>query len=749
MKTFLSIIIIIILHIQLFSQNQISGKITDAETGLALFNVNVFIPELQTGAFSDSQGNYRISYLPKGKIILEYSYVGYKTVIKTIKIVGGEMRLDIGMNPAVIHSQGVVISGGSYSSQHEYPTKIETLNAKEIRVTGNPSFIKAIATLPGIDVISKSPGISKPVIRGLSNTNILMLNNGVKLQNFQFSVNHPYLVNEFGVGKVEVIKGPASLLYGSDAVGGVINILREKPAPYNKIIGDFNVRYYSNTTGMVSNLGIKGNINGFIWGIRGGMISNADYYDGNRDFVPNTRFNNQSIKANIGMIKPVGTFNIYYDFNRDKLGMTVEPSIALVKERGRKNDVWYQDLTDHLISLKNKIFLGNLKLDINAALQMNDRKLQTSDLTPAFTMVHMDLTAFSYDIKTYLPSDEKSEYILGLQGMFMNNKNHETPSHVLPDANSDETSLFGLLQHTFFNKLRAQVGFRYDYRHIYVPKQEAQGTTNNGQSDMLEELKRNYGNFSGSIGATYNMNEKLLFRLNFASGYRTPNLAELTQDGMHGDRYEQGNRNLNSQRNYEVDINIHYHSDLAQLDLSGFYNRIRDYIFLAPTNDTTENGVKIFRYLQTNAALYGFETIMEIYPKSWLNAKANYSFIIGREDDGNYLPFIPQNKFNLELKVQQEKLLVFQRTYLFVRTEVATKQNHPAMFETDTDGYFLLSCGVGGQIKWSEQKVSFDIIIDNLLNETYIDHLSTLKDLGYYNMGRNISVSLKIPFGIK
>lgn len=721
-----------------FAQNYIKGRVIDITNKEALSFANVYLPEQNKGTLTDEKGEFELSNIPKGKFRIQFSYVGYKTIIKTILNDNSENVLNIEMEPVILQAEEVVVSGGTHSTQHENAIKIELVKGKEIAFIGTPTFTEAIAKVPGVDMISKGTGVAKPVIRGLSMTNILMLNNGVKMENFQFSEDHPFIIDEFGVDRIEIVKGPASLLYGSDAVGGVINVLKEKPAPVDKILGDYNMQYHSNTEGIVSNIGVKGSTESLFWGIRAGLKSHADYKDGNGDYVPNTRFNEKSLKANIGINKSFGLFRLYYDYNQPNIGMCVGDAVALTTENGKENKFWYQDLTNHIISSRNSLFLGKYKVDLNAAYQMNNRRLQTDDSMPAFEMVNMDLNTLSYEVKTYLPSTVNSEYIVGIQGANKTNRDNEAPNHVLPDADVNDFSVFGLTQYKFFEKLKAQAGLRYDFRSI-----STEAETNK------EAVDADYGNVSASIGATYKTNKNILLRANIASAYRTPNIAELTQNGMHGVRYEQGNSDLKSQRNYEADLSAHYHSKYVMVDISGFYNHVNDYIFIAPTNDIIDSGDKIYRYSQTNAKLYGGELSIDILPIDWLNLNTSYAYLIGKEDNGNYLPFIPQNKLRFEMKFQKQKLAFFKNNFFKVGGLFAAKQNNPAMFETESVSYFLLNAGIGTEIKWANQIVSLSVQANNLLNETYIDHLSTLKGMGYYNIGKNISVNLKIPFGIK
>jgi iron complex outermembrane receptor protein len=738
-KTGAVIILFIMMASITVAQNKITGTVTDNTNNKALSFVNVFLPEQNKGTLTDENGAFELTNLPKGNFKIQFSYVGYKTILKSLVNNTTGMVLNIKMEPAVLQSEEVVVSGGTYSSQHENAIKIELIKGNEITSIGTPTFTEAIASVPGVDMIAKGTGVAKPVIRGLSMTNILMLNNGVKLENFQFSENHPFIIDEFGIDRVEIIKGPASLLYGSDAVGGVINVIKEKPAPVGKIQGDFNTQYHSNTQGVVTNMGVKGSTESFFWGVRGGIKSHADYKDGNGDYVPNTRFNETSFKANLGLNKSYGLFRLYYDYNRPKLGMCVANAVALTTENGRDNKIWYQDLTNQVISTRNTLFLGNYKVDLNLNYQMNNRKLQTDTVnTAAFELVDMDMNTFSYELKTYLPSTTQSEYIIGIQGANKTNRNNEAPSHVLPDADVNDFSAFGVAQYTFFEKLKAQAGIRYDSRSL----------TTEAETDK-EAVDNDYGDVSASMGVTYEVNDKLFLRSNLASAFRTPNIAELTENGLHGTIYEQGDPDLKSQRNYEADISAHFHSKYVMVDVSGFYNNIKDYIYIAPTADTTDSGYEIYRYSQNDADIYGGELSIDILPFDWLNLNTSYAYLIGKEDDGDYLPYIPQNKLRFEIKLQKQELAFLQNSFFKIGGLLAAKQDNPSIYETETDGYFVLNSGIGTNIQWANQTIALSVQANNLLNETYIDHLSTLKSLNYYNIGRNISVNLKIPFGIK
>ena len=224
-KKYFILIIILLSVFSGFTQTEVRGTTKNSSTGESLPGVNVFIPEIHKGTFTDENGKYPLDQLPKGRFLIQFSSVGFKTIIRELILNDSAVTLNINLVPEIIHTHEVVISGGAYSTQHDNAFKIESMNQQEMNESGGVSLMKKLSAIPGIDAISKGTGVTTPVIRGLSTSNILVLNNGIRMENFQFSANHPYLIDEFGVERVEVIKGAASLLYGSDAIGGVMNFI--------------------------------------------------------------------------------------------------------------------------------------------------------------------------------------------------------------------------------------------------------------------------------------------------------------------------------------------------------------------------------------------------------------------------------------------------------------------------------------------------------------------------------------------
>jgi len=435
---------------------------------------------------------------------------------------------------------------------------------------------------------------------------------------------------------------------------------------------------------------------------------------------------------------------LYYDYNTQHLGLVEDEAIEAITERGRENKIWYQQLNTHLLSSQNKLYLGKLKLDINTAYQ-NTELIHFGDANEY--ELQMKLATLTYETRLYLPSDRNSEYIIGFQGMNQTNTNiNDRETILLPDATTDNYSVFGLLQHTFITKLKLQTGIRYDNKSIV-----SQAVAIPGSPDYRSPLDKNYDSYSGSFGVTYNVSEKLLFRANAAAAFRTPNLAELTSNGQHETRYEVGDNNLVPEKSYEADVSMHYHEDNFTIDVAGFYNSLQNYIFISPTGDTTDSGLGIYKYMQNDSKLIGGEAGFHFHPKfiDWLHFETTYATVLGKQSNGDYLPFIPANKLKVEFRVETNQLSFLHKPFVLLNSTTAFDQNNAAPDETVTAGYTLIDLSTGGNIKWNNQLVFIGISANNIFDVKYIDHLSTLKEVNLNKPGRNIALTLKVPFGIR
>ena len=709
------------------AQNKISGTITNTDNK-NLEAVIISIPELQKETISDSNGNYNLNNLPNGNFKIIFSYFGYENQLVSVALKQNETILNIILSASTNHIDEIIVSTVFNKLQSENVMKVEHKSVKELQQKGVSTLIEGLATIPGVSQISTGTSIGKPVIRGLSGNRVLVYTQGVRLENQQFGEEHGLGLNDAGIESVEVIKGPASLLYGSDALGGVLYFNPEKFAKANDFETNFSHKLFSNTLGSNSSLGVKSSSENWKFLIRGSYNSHMDYKIPNGNQVINSRYNETDFKSGLNYTNSKFSSVLRYNFNQLNLGL---PQIDGIQNSSRKPDYPSQRVDNHIVSLHNKFFLKKSKIEANFGYIFNDRKEFEDNPNP---ILQMDLETFNYDLKYYLPKSGKLETIFGIQGMNQTNKN-SGQELLIPDAKTNDVGILVTSNYQGeFNTIQA--GFRFDNRKINT-------NTNGivGEEGYFESINKNFNSFNASLGYKTNLFQNLSFRLNVASGFRAPNLAELTSNGVHegSNRYEIGNQNLKSEQNIQTDLNIEYGNSHFELFANGFYNHINNYIFITPNGNTIDDN-DVYDYVQANAKLYGGETGIHFHPHplDWLHITTSFETVIGQQDNNEYLSLIPANKLNGNLRTDIKIKNWLKSGYASLNIEHFFAQNKISQFETKTMDYSLVNIGLGGTIHLD--KVVFDVNLNgnNLLNRNYISHLSRLKSDEIPNIGRNI-----------
>lgn len=739
----------------LSAQNfSIKGKVLDKNSNSPLPGVSVFIAEFNRGVVTDFDGNFIISSLPERNISLKFSYIGYSTIIKSVK--AGQLSKDlvIELEEAVTNIDEVVVSGVYVMSKESSPISIEKVELVDVLKMPSPSLMTALARTPGVNEISLGPGISKPVIRGLSFSRVLSVYQGGRFENQQWGADHGLGLTETGIGNIELIKGPASLIYGSGAMAGVVNLIEDKDAVQGEIDGYLNLRGYSNTLGFRSEAGLKGTSdNGFIWSFNGAMESHADYLDGDGRTMGNTRFNTQNFKGGIGLQKKWGDTRLRYTYLKQKLGILDETDAeALATFRGdRKSQVPFQNVTDHFISSETNIFLGEDKIKATFGLHKNLREeIETGG---EFVDLGLNQTNFMYDVKYFKSLNPNLEAIVGIQGFLLETINYDDAlEYLIPDAKKDDRSIYGLLNYNS-EKWVIQGGLRYDYRKVNVdaslPHFIDFGFILPGEPED-RKLERTFDGVTTSAGATFRPDSHWRFRLNIAQGFRAPDLAELFSNGVHPGtrRFEKGNAEFQREQNIQTDFGVRYRTNNFSISSEVFYNDINNYIFFAPTGEMQED-LEIWTFEQADARLYGGEVELDFHPAAvkWFSASTSYSMVIGqRTSDFSYLPYIPAYRWNQSMDFRLKDLGIIQKPYISILGTLIFDQNKPAPLEEATPGYFLLGMNFGGNLKIGNNLLDVYVSGTNLLNKSYLDHLSLFRPFGINQMGRNIALNVRIPF---
>ncbi len=793
------------------AQNKLTGRITDKLSGETIPGATIYIPELKTGAISDINGNYKINNLPKIKIILQISFVGYKSIVENVNL-AKTASLNFAMEQAITEMNEVVVTGTSKATEiTRNPVPMITLNRKELQQNLSTNIIDAISRLPGVSAISTGPNVSKPIIHGLGFNRVLTLFDGVRQEGQQWGDEHGVEMDENAVDRIEIVKGPASLTYGSDALAGVVNLLPALPVTDGKIQGHMVSNYQTNNGLYKASATLAGNTNGFIWG---GVVSHQqatnyqNKYDGR---VYGTAFNETDLSGYVGLNKQWGyshlNFSMFDDLQEIPDGSRdsstrrftkqitendlFRPVVSDVELNSYKIATLHQHVQHYKLYSSNNFIFGESKLGLVLGYQQNIRQEFSHPENPEIAGLYLVLNTFTYDTKYYLPEYKGWETTIGLNGMYQKNENKGT-EFIIPDYHLFDVGPFAFVQKVF-DKLEVSGGIRYDMR---VFNNNAMYTRTNPQSgfDMqanspdgadqpFYSFKHTFSGISGSIGATYKISDKLFLKGNIARGFRSPNIAEISANGIHPGTliYQIGNTGFRPEFSLQEDFGISYRSDHISGNLDIFNNQISNYIFNEKLlnhlgqDSIIVRGNQTYKFQQAEAQLYGWEASLDIHPFDWLHFENSLSVVYALNKGGNgiqvtdsskYLPFIPPLHTNSELRANIKSKNKYVRSlYLKIGMEYYAKQERiyaADNTESPTSGYILYNAGIGADITNGQGKVlvNIDILGNNITDVAYQSHLSRLKYFeeypnnqsgrnGIYNMGRNISFKVTVPLNFK
>ncbi len=749
------LLIVILSSNALWSQNSLKGTIID-EIQVPVMGADIYIEQLHIGTTSDENGNFELQNIPQGSHKLSISFVGFNTRNIEINLALSNIELNISLVPSVFHMDEVIVSAPFNKLQSENVMKIESKSIEILRKSGSPTLMQSISTIAGVSEITTGTGIGKPVIRGLSGNRVLVYTQGVRLENQQFGNEHGLGMNDSGIESVEVIKGPASLLYGSDALGGVLYLNPEKFAYQDETKIELSQNFYSNTLGSNTSLGFKTSKNKLKLIFRGGYNSHADYQIPDGDKVTNTRFTEKDFKAGIGLNLDQFVTEFRYNYNQSEIGI---PEGIGEQTSSRSVELPYQDLETHILSLHNHFYLKESKIDFNLGYIINNRKEfeeehdhdedhEDEEEDHEGPALDMNLKTLSYDLKYNFAKMGKFETIAGVQGMYQVNKNFGEEI-LIPDAIIND---FGVLMTSTMkiNEIHSlQGGVRFDYRNLQSDPYEIEEPIDGQESLIIEGIERDYKNFTFSLGYKAKLFNTITTRINLASGFRAPNLAELTSFGVHHgtNRFEIGNPDLESEQNFQTDVSLEYGNEHFEIFANGFYNKLDNYIFASPTGELIDDH-DVYEYVQSDAKLYGGEFGFHLHPHpfDWLHLESSFETVIGEQDNGDYLPLIPTNKWANTIRTEFKGSKKFSEIYAALILDSYFEQNKVSEFETNTPAYNLFNVRMGGNLSFNKMDLGINLSFNNLLNETYISHLSVLKADMIPNPGRNMVLGLNFKF---
>ena len=637
--------------------------------------------------------------------------------------------------------------------------KVDKLNFNDINPIIKQYISNSISKLPGVSIISTGAGIGKPSIRGLSFNRVVVLNQGMRLENQQWGEEHGLALSSSGVNSVEVVKGPLYVLYGSDAMGGVLYIEPEKYLTSDDLEIDYTGIYNSNYSGFSNNLGLKGTSENFSYMLRADITDNGNYSSPDGE-IENTWFKQNDFKAGVAYQTEKFQSDLRFSMSETEVGIPhmeeghddhddhdEEGHDDHDEEGHEDHEDHYQELSHTTLTWVNTFDLGNdHELNVTIGRQLNDRKEfggheeeeeghddheeeghddhdDHEGHEEGEAELDMELSTNTLDISLVMPQSDNFNLTIGTNILSQENKNfgHE---ELIPDAEKKDFGLYALGQITMENGA-ALLGVRYDNRSI---------SSDMGSAD--------FSNFNGSVGIKRDFDNSSL-RFNIGSGYRAPNLMELFADGVHHGtfRYEKGNANLVAEKSFQTDISFDITNEDSSLSFDLFYNDISDYIYISPSSNRM-NGFAVYDYMQQDSELYGGEiSLNKKTGFDWLTYNTSLEYIFAESADGEALPFIAPLTFNQVFNFNLSSNYSFEIDFI-----AKAKQGRVSMFEEETDGYSVLNLSGNWMTSFLDNDLNIFWSIDNVFDKEYYDHLSRFKTAGIEEMGRNISVGLKYNF---
>ena len=759
----------------------LSGKILEKDTGKPLAGASVYIHDLKSGAVADTGGNYRFSNLPPGIYLVQVDYVGFKSGTQNVSLYSNTVK-NFELSNTTVEEGTVVVTGLSKATLiTRSPIPIVAVNHDYLERNLSTNAVDALTKIPGVRAVTTGPNISKPFIRGLGFNRILSLYDGLRQEGQQWGDEHGIEVDQYGIDHVEIIKGPASLSYGSDALAGVVNFIPTQAPPEGKIKGEIITDYQTNNKYFGGTAMLSGNKNNFEWLGRVSHKEAADYQNKIDGRVFGTAFKETDVTASVGLHKKWGyshiNFVLYNDEQEIPDGARDSASRKFTRQISEEDTlreiVPQSDLNSYSIEKihqlvqhyrlfwSNNITLGQGRLAINLGYQKSIRREFSHPVLYDIPGLYLKLNSYTYDLKYFFPEINGLNFTTGLNGMFQDNNSRNGSDFIIPSYKQFDIGPFVLAKKTF-NKLDLSGGIRYDFRSFsnddfYTETDAVTGFSKPvnqpgvvGAEKIFSAYSKTFSGLSGSMGMAYNFNHAFSVKANIARGFRAPNISEISSNGVHPGTniFQLGNQNFKPEFSFQQDIGFAYTSKhfLATLDL--FNNHISNYIYnqkllnadgtalvLVPGNET-------FQFQAARAHLYGGEFSLDIHPIKELHFENSFSVVYGDNkgvagkplsSDAKYLPFIPPAHGTSELRFDfSAKNIHAAKGFIKVQAEYYATQDRAYLefnTETPTKGYTLFNAGIGSSFVNSKGKTLFSIYImgNNLFDAAYQDHLSRLK----------------------
>ena len=724
----------------------VSGRVTGSSGG-PIADVQVSLTELRRTTTTDSTGHYAISDVPEGSFTLSFQRIGYAPAVRRIVSTGGDVVADVAMRESVVELTGIqVTASANATSALNSPQPTSVVAGDELRQAQSPSLGETLEGVAGVHSWSTGVGIGKPVIRGLSSNRVLVLDDGQRLETQQWGDEHSPNIETSNAERIEVIRGPASVLYGSDALGGVINVVQKDLPDATGIPGFVHgtaTAAYGSANGLkdgaVDLEGGSGSV-----GFRGSLSGRSS----NDVHTPNYVLWNSGDRTvagsgTLGTRGSWGSLSANFSQRNERISLTDEdpaatPTQRMATSHGRV------DLT---------LPLGSARLEVSSGYERSRRREFEDDTT---STVGLGLLSQTYltDVHYHHAAIGGFSGLLGFSGV-RNTFEKFGEETLIPPSRANNAGVY-VFEQAEGRRVNVSFGARYDYRHLDVDADTVLGNS---------ARTHTWNSVIGNLGLLFHLSEPAALVINVGRGYRAPSSFDLYSNGVHEGTvaFERGNPNLKTETSVNTDVALRAQTSRLSLEVGTFLNLIQDYIYTVPTGTVdSASGFQIYDVTQGDARLAGFEGSVQWHPTTYLHIQGTADYVNGENTSTtNPLPNMPPFRatWTIRLEGGSRSGSTFQNPYLSFGGETNARQTRmdpaEAQFYADAFGgagyqsqpYTLVNFGAGAGWAVGSRTVMVDLSLRNAFNKRYADYLSRIKtnalDPG---MGRSLIARITTEF---
>jgi len=726
----------------------------------------VYVEELKRAFETDEKGQVSIDSLCDGRYTIHVHGAGYNDKEETVNVLG-ETSVRIKVDYEEHHLNEVVVKEehGRTLLQSK-----EQLDKQHLRAAAGKSLADMLQELTGVTMLSNGATLGKPVIHGMHSNRIVMLNNGVRQEDQQWGGEHAPNIDPFLANSVSVVKGAASVRYGTDAIGGVILVEPPQLSARPGWAGELNLAGFSNNRMGVGSFVAEHtfrNIPALAFRVHGTYKKGGTYRIPGY-WVANTGTEERNYSATVAYRKlhyggelfyshfstELGIYRGAHTGNQSDLKNAIDSPYPLVAsdfsyEINRPRQEVKHDLIKAKLYADNRWGLWNLIYGYQRNFRQEYDVLRVEN---GKAQLNLTLQTHTLNVNLAHKSVGSIQGDVGVDAIFQDNRFRDGDRLFIPTYQSAGGALY-LIERYARNKWVAEGGLRYDYRFYGVYNPEG-----NNQQNVYYEY--HYNNFSGTLGFRYQPSFRWQWMITAGTAWRAPQANELFAAGLHhgAARIELGNKSLQPEQSYSINAEVKYsHDDKLSADLTVYSQAINNYIFLEPGPEllTIRGYFKTFQYKQSDEWLNGTDLSLHYQWFSHLHSTLKASAVLARDRARNdWLVLMPSDRIALSTRYSadlgkrwKQSFVELNGRYVFQQTRIP-KNFDEIDYPRPPAAYFLLDASVGTSVFWGRQPFHLSLSVTNLLNEKYRDYLDAFR---YFidQPGRNIIFRVRVPFDFK